>query len=117
MPRKPKHPCGHQGCPELTDDYYCEKHRKESIKEYNRFRRDPQTVKRYGGAWRKIRARVLQANPLCNECKQHGRFVLATEVHHIKPLSAGGTHDYENLMSLCHSCHSRITMTATNNKV
>jgi 5-methylcytosine-specific restriction protein A len=30
-------------------------------------------------------------------------------VHHIIPLSKGGTHDSANLMSLCVSCHSRIT--------
>ncbi|WP_420838364.1 HNH endonuclease [Allobaculum mucilyticum] len=30
------------------------------------------------------------------------------QVHHIVPLSQGGTHDENNLMSLCKSCHSRI---------
>lgn len=33
----------------------------------------------------------------------------AAEVHHIVPLSAGGTHDESNLMALCKPCHSRIT--------
>ncbi|HOE18067.1 MAG TPA: HNH endonuclease [Syntrophorhabdaceae bacterium] len=33
----------------------------------------------------------------------------AEEVHHIIPLSKGGTHDESNLMSLCTSCHSEIT--------
>lgn len=116
MPWKPQRPCGHQGCPHLTNDYYCEAHRKEHAKAYNRFDRDPTTNAKYGKAWRKIRARFMQANPLCAECKQLGRFIPATEVHHIKPLSEGGTHDVENLMSLCHSCHSTITMTANNAK-
>jgi 5-methylcytosine-specific restriction protein A len=31
----------------------------------------------------------------------------AEEVHHIKPLAQGGTHDDENLMALCKPCHSR----------
>ena len=34
----------------------------------------------------------------------------AQEVHHIVPLAEGGTHDEDNLMALCKSCHSRITV-------
>jgi hypothetical protein len=30
------------------------------------------------------------------------------EVHHIIPLSEGGTNDESNLMSLCRSCHEKI---------
>ena len=30
------------------------------------------------------------------------------EVHHKKKLSDGGTHDRENLIALCKSCHSKI---------
>jgi 5-methylcytosine-specific restriction protein A len=116
MPRKPKRPCGHSGCPNLSDGYYCEQHRKEHAKAYNRFNRDRNSNRKYSGAWRKIRARFIQANPLCAECQRQGRFTPATEVHHIKPLSEGGTHDWENLMSLCHSCHSAITMAANNAK-
>jgi 5-methylcytosine-specific restriction protein A len=33
----------------------------------------------------------------------------AAEVHHILPLSQGGTHAEANLMALCKECHSRIT--------
>ncbi|HHV04214.1 MAG TPA: HNH endonuclease [Bacteroidales bacterium] len=45
---------------------------------------------------------------VCEECKKQGKLT-PTEVHHIKPMSEGGTHDWDNLMSLCKSCHSRIT--------
>jgi 5-methylcytosine-specific restriction protein A len=38
------------------------------------------------------------------------------EVHHIKPLAEGGTHNETTLMSLCKSCHSAITITETNRK-
>jgi 5-methylcytosine-specific restriction protein A len=116
MPHKPKRPCGHSGCANLSDGYYCERHRFEHHRDYNTFRRDPATNKKYGGAWRKIRARFIAANPLCEGCKKLGRFVPATEVHHVKPLSEGGGHEWNNLMSLCHSCHSAITMSATNAK-
>lgn len=30
------------------------------------------------------------------------------EVHHILPVSRGGRHNKENLMSLCRSCHNKI---------
>jgi len=30
------------------------------------------------------------------------------EVHHRLPLSEGGTHARDNLVSLCKSCHSRV---------
>ena len=53
-------------------------------------------------------ARHLAGHPLCEECKERGRYVLATLVHHVKPLADGGTHDERNLMSLCVSCHERI---------
>ena len=42
-------------------------------------------------------------------CRREGRVTAAAEVHHIVPLSAGGTHDESNLMALCKPCHSRIT--------
>lgn len=47
-------------------------------------------------------------------CKREGHYTDATEVHHIKPLSEGGTNDLNNLMPLCKSCHSRITMKTEN---
>jgi 5-methylcytosine-specific restriction protein A len=34
--------------------------------------------------------------------------VKAEQVHHIKPLSEGGSHNDENLMSLCTACHAKI---------
>ncbi len=109
MPRKPKRPCSFPGCPELVEGRYCEKHQREVDRHYNRHQRDPDTAKRYGRRWRKIRKAFLTAHPLCEECKKQGKFTPAEEVHHITPLSEGGTHDYENLMALCKSCHSRIT--------
>lgn len=109
MPWKPKRPCSHPGCPELVDGRYCEKHTKEEQRHYNKYDRDPESNKRYGRRWRKIRDRYIFAHPLCEQCFKEERVTAAEEVHHIKPLAAGGTHDDENLMSLCKSCHSRIT--------
>jgi len=114
MPRKPLKPCAYPGCPALTDGRFCPAHAKQSAQEYERYRRDPETRRRYGSAWRRVRARYIAAHPLCEECLRAGRLTPAREVHHVLPLSAGGTHDETNLMSLCSSCHSRITLAENN---
>jgi 5-methylcytosine-specific restriction protein A len=106
---KPKRPCSYPGCPELTDGRYCAPHQKEMDARYNKHERDPDTWKRYGRTWKRIRDRYIAAHPLCEQCWKEKRLVAADEVHHIKPLSKGGTHAEENLMSLCTSCHSQIT--------
>ena len=109
MPRKPKRPCSHPGCPRLTDGRFCEEHQRQENKRYEKYDRDPAVYRRYGRAWKRIRDRYIAQHPLCEMCKKQGRLTPAEEVHHIKPLSQGGTHDDSNLMSLCKECHSRIT--------
>lgn len=109
MPYRPKRPCSYPGCPNLTDGRFCEKHAKEEARRYEHFQRDPATRKRYGGVWRKIRAVYLASHPLCERCKRQGKITPAEEVHHMRPLSEGGTNDFSNLMALCTSCHSEIT--------
>lgn len=109
MPRKPKRPCSFPGCPELTDGRYCDKHQKQVDSYYNKYERDPATRKRYGRSWKRIRDRYIAEYPLCEECNKSGRLTPAEEVHHIIPLSKGGTNEGNNLMSLCTSCHSAIT--------
>ena len=56
-----------------------------------------------------IKNRVVMA-PMGNlmMCEENGRLTSAEEVHHILPISLGGTHDKSNLMSLCKSCHNKI---------
>jgi 5-methylcytosine-specific restriction protein A len=49
---------------------------------------------------------VLRGEPLCRRCGE-----AASQVDHIVPLRKGGTNSEENLQSLCHSCHSRKTIT------
>jgi len=64
----------------------------------------------YDTAWRKFRLMYLNRHPLCLSCHDLGRLVPATEIHHIKELSAGGDkYDDSNLLPLCHSCHSATT--------
>ena len=114
MPYKPKRPCSHPGCPALVDGRFCQAHARQDARDYARYRRDPDTNKRYGAAWRRIRAAYIAAHPLCEECQRAGRLTPAREVHHILPLSQGGTHAIENLMALCTACHSGFTLAENN---
>ena len=109
MPYKAMKPCALRGCVALTSGRYCSTHAKQAMKHYNRFQRDPDTNNRYGSEWKKIRKVFLASNPLCGICKEAGRLTPAETVHHKIKLGAdGGTHDLDNLMGLCWSCHSRL---------
>jgi len=116
MPARPKTPCKFSSCPNLTDGSYCEEHKQTENRRYNRYQRDPVINRRYGSTWRRIRARYVKAHPLCEDCLSAGRYTPAKEVHHVLPLSEGGTHDEDNLRALCHGCHSAITMAANNSR-
>ena len=70
--------------------------------------RSPVSKKRYGRTWKKIRDAYVASHPLCELCLKHGRYVVAEEVHHKKPLAEGGTHAWNNLIALCKACHARI---------
>lgn len=108
MPKKPKKPCACPGCPNLTDDTYCDKHKGMMSKRYERYSRDKHHGENYGKAWRKIRRAYVESHPLCEKCLEEGRYVKVEEVHHIVPVSEGGTNDADNLMSLCRNCHAKI---------
>lgn len=121
MPHKPKKPCSYPGCPNLTYGYYCEEHEqearkhpvpytrnKERDKDYNHNRRDRGSNKAYGRTWRKVRDAYRQKHPLCEKCLEQGKLVPVYEVHHIVPVKQGGKNTEDNLMSLCHRCHTRL---------
>ena len=108
MPRKPKHACSWPGCPNLTDKRYCEEHEAKANRQYNKYERSPDVHKQYGRSWKRIRDRYARKHPLCERCLAEGRYVAVEEVHHIVPISQGGTNSEDNLMSLCRSCHQKI---------
>ncbi len=62
----------------------------------------------------KRRARViLRAKGRCQLCGCEAPFVGSDgvpflEIHHIKPIASGGTHDPDNLAAVCPNCHRRI---------
>ena len=112
MAQKPLRPCAHAGCPALTRDGYCDKHRPK-----DRARRNPESLAWRG--WYKLpiwvsvlRPEQLIREPFCRECARRGLRVPASDVDHIVPHR--GDWDLftaaENLQSLCHSCHSRKTL-------
>ncbi|MDR3217157.1 MAG: HNH endonuclease [Clostridiaceae bacterium] len=108
MPYKPKKPCAYHGCPELTHERFCDKHRQQAAREYNRYTRDGDSKKFYNSeAWRRLAKRQLRLAPLCAECMRAGRVQPAEIADHIKPIREGGARlDGENLQSLCMACHN-----------
>ena len=108
MPIAPKKPCRYPGCPRLTESTYCEEHAALARREYDRYERAPDVHRKYGRAWKRIRDRYAREHPYCERCFKEGRMTPMEEVHHILPVSRGGTHDSQNLMSLCRSCHNKI---------
>lgn len=63
--------------------------------------------------WRRLRNQKKQDQPLCESCLKKGILKPMDAVHHIIDISDKLTEenalDYSNLMSLCDSCHSKIT--------
>lgn len=60
--------------------------------------------KKYGRNWKRIRDRYIKKHPSCEWCL----IKPSEEVHHIVPISRGGTHLDCNLMALCHECHAEV---------
>jgi len=100
VPYRPKHPCRHPGCGELTDGRYCLKHKAD----YDALRGSA-NQRGYGADWQRVRSLVIRAHPFCRQCGMP-----ATEVDHIIAIRDGGARlDPANLQSLCHSCHMQKT--------
>lgn len=63
--------------------------------------------------WRKLRASVLTAHPLCELCELHGELTPASVVHHRIPVESALTYAEKerlmfreaNLEALCPACH------------
>ena len=110
MPRSPQRGCAYGRCPRLAvpGSQYCEEHKALVNKQYDSYTRSPDHHRTYGSKWQKIRARYVKEHPFCEECLKEGVLTPVEEVHHILPVSRGGTHETSNLMSLCQSHHNKI---------
>lgn len=118
MPWKPKRPCRHPGCPNLSEGSYCEAHRKgaatEANRQYDESRRDQEMKAFYNSTeWIKVRTLKLKQSPVCEECLRQGRIAPAAIADHILPAREYPHHRLrlDNLQSLCRACHNRKTAT------
>ena len=109
-PAKPKKPCRYPNCSELTNDRYCDKHKKMIDSEYNRTSR-PFKHLYNTNRWKTLRKQFLREHPLCEECKKNGVVEAATVVDHIKPHQGDEElfWDQNNWQSLCKQCHDQKT--------
>lgn len=71
----------------------------------------------YDNHWARLRKRVLDAEPLCRNCAEHGRVTAATQVHHLRrfnglddPLRL----DPANCAPICAPCHARESARQSN---
>ncbi len=104
MPLKPPRACSSPGCPALTRKRFCEPHDQEDSRRRDAGR-GSSAERGYGARWQRFRLMVIARDPICCSCGRK----LATEVDHIKPKSAGGGDEAENLQGLCKPCHTRKT--------
>jgi hypothetical protein len=59
----------------------------------------------YPPDWDRVRRVVLQRDGYkCKNCSSQDQL----HVHHIVPLSSGGTNNWSNLVTLCRKCHRRL---------
>ena len=108
MASKPLRPCKHPGCPELTRDGWCPRHRpthrRRASAEYHGWYLLP--------IWTDdLRPGQLLREPFCRECAGRGVRTPATVVDHIRPHRGDWALfiDRANHQSLCKSCHDRKT--------
>ena len=78
---------------------------------YDRRRRDQESKRFYNSrAWQRARAEQLCKVPYCEECMKEDMLTEATVVHHAVAIRSNRELclNSENMVSLCHSCHSRL---------
>ncbi|MGV3285797.1 HNH endonuclease signature motif containing protein [Bacillus wiedmannii] len=112
MSYKPKKSCAYPMCINLTTEQYCEKHKQEATKTYDKYQRDNQTTAFYKSVgWRITRAKALVRDCyLCQRCLKDKKLTPADMVHHIVEVKEDWSKrlDINNLESLCNSCHNKV---------
>ena len=112
MPMRAVRGCSVSGCSNLVEkpgDLYCKIHKKIYNKNYDRFERKYNHSERYDSRWKQVRDLYIKNNLFCEECMKNGHLVRATLVHHKVPIEFGGAkYDFENLESICNSCHQKL---------
>lgn len=100
----PAKPCTYPGCKKFGSGGRCEEHKRKERNKYDNVR-DKQENRQFlhSQAWRAIRLKKLQSNPLCERCYKKGIVKSATIVHHRDRNELNC--DETNLESLCFKCH------------
>ena len=109
MAMKPLRPCRHPGCPELTREGYCSRHKpkragRRASAEYHAWYNLP--------VWTdELRPAQLLREPWCRECAKRGLRTRATVVDHITPHRGEWKLfiDPANHQSLCKHHHDQKT--------
>jgi 5-methylcytosine-specific restriction protein A len=118
MPSRAKKTCLKVGCPNLTDNKYCEEHQalnkqprvinrdKQKEREYNKQRAKTPTRMLYDRKWREYSKDFLKRNPICVVCGNQSQ-----AVDHVIPHKGnkGLFWTRFNHRALCKSCHNRAT--------
>lgn len=110
MPYRPRKPCHHPGCPNLTAGMYCTLHQPQHKPDTQR----PSAHRRgYTKRWQTASKSFLLHHPFCVRCRQQGRLTPATVVDHIIPHRGDQKlfWDESNWQALCKPCHDRKTWT------
>lgn len=104
--------CQHPQCGDVADEgLYCKAHKLVKVDD-----RPSASRRGYTYTWQRLRRMKLNEQPLCadpfGDHAAQGEVVLATDVHHVKRVSDGNPvlTEMSQLQSLCHSCHSRVTV-------
>lgn len=106
MPNRPLSPCAVRTCRgRATNGRYCVDHAHLNKQSRKPDTRPSASARGYDRKWQRIAAAHKKAHPHCVVC---GEPVEHTD--HIVPRSQGGSDKWENLQSLCHSCHSQKTV-------
>ena len=99
--------CNHAGCKRLISETYCEEH--APLHAVYADRRGRSDERGYDSAWQRARALYLRRHPLCERCIEKDRVRIASMVHHIIPISEGGSRlDPDNFKAMCRDCHEII---------
>ena len=114
---KPLKKCNNPICSKMIDFTltYCDKHRVEEGRYYNKTARQATEqkvdIKNFyqSKAWRQTRKHKITEQPLCERCLADGIVKAADIIHHKVEVSEDFSKrlDYENLESICHAHHNK----------